>query len=114
FPGDVISHFDCGFDLPARDELEVIGSDGSLFLDDPWHCRDPGIERRAGGRTEMSAIEPVDSYRLELENLGDAIRGEAEPVLDRADAVGQARAIEALYRSAEEGGAVRLASGRSA
>jgi D-xylose 1-dehydrogenase (NADP+, D-xylono-1,5-lactone-forming) len=108
FPGDVISHFDCGFDLPGRDELEVIGSDGALFLDDPWHCRVPGIEVRAGGKTETIALDPVDSYRLELENLGDAIRGHAEPVLDRADSVGQARAIEALYRSAGEGRVVTL------
>jgi predicted dehydrogenase len=109
FPGDVIAKFDCGFDLPVRDELEVIGSDGLLFVDDPWHCRVPGIELRTEGKTETIAVEVVDSYRLELENLGDAIHGEAEPVLGRADAVGQARAIEALYRSAAERSAVALA-----
>jgi D-xylose 1-dehydrogenase (NADP+, D-xylono-1,5-lactone-forming) len=110
FPGDVISHFDCGFDLPTREELEAVGSDGSLFLEDPWHCHVPGIELRAGGKTEAIAIDPVDSYRLELENFGDAIRGTAEPVLDRVDAVGQARTLEALYRSAAEGRVVRVAS----
>jgi len=110
FPKDVIANFDCGFDLPVRDELEVIGSDGSLFVDDPWHCRAPGIELRTGSKTETVAVEVVDSYRLELENLGDAIHGEAEPVLGRADAVGQARAIEALYRSADEGRGVPLSS----
>jgi D-xylose 1-dehydrogenase (NADP+, D-xylono-1,5-lactone-forming) len=51
---------------------------------------------------EEISVEPADSYRLQLENLSDAIRGEAEPVLGRQDAVGQARAIEALYRSAAE------------
>jgi xylose dehydrogenase (NAD/NADP) len=53
-------------------------------------------------------VEPMDSYRLELENLGAAIRGEAMPLLGRADSVGQARAIEALYRAADTGEAVRL------
>ncbi len=110
FPGDVMANFDCGFDLPVRDELEVIGSEGSLFVDDPWHCRVPGIELRTGARTETIAVEAVDSYRLELENLGDSIRGEAEPVLGRADAVGQARAIDALYRSAAESRSVSLPS----
>ena len=38
FPGDVLATFDCGTALPSRDELEAIGSEGSLFLDDPWHC----------------------------------------------------------------------------
>jgi xylose dehydrogenase (NAD/NADP) len=53
-------------------------------------------------------VEAADSYRLELENLSAAIRGEAEPLLGREDAVGQARAIEALYRSAAEGRPVRM------
>jgi predicted dehydrogenase len=40
--------------------------------------------------------------------MSDAIRGEAEPLLGRQDALGQARAIEALYRSAEAGQPVAL------
>ncbi len=44
FPGDVVAQFDCGFVLPDRDELEVVGTEGSLFLDDPWHARTPVIE----------------------------------------------------------------------
>jgi predicted dehydrogenase len=45
---------------------------------------------------------------LELENLGRAIRGDTHPLLGREDAVGQARAIEALYRAADSGEAVEL------
>jgi xylose dehydrogenase (NAD/NADP) len=108
FPGDVVAHFDCGFVLPERDELEVVGSEGSLFLDDPWHARTPVIEVRRDGEIEELVLRPADSYRLELENLGDAIAGSAEPLLGRADAVGQARAIDALYRSAASGAAVAL------
>ena len=101
FPRDVTGRFECGLDLPLRDELEVVGSDGSIFLDDPWHCRTPVIEVRREGATERIELEPADSYQLELENQSDAIRGEATPRLGREDAVGQARTIEALYRSAE-------------
>jgi D-xylose 1-dehydrogenase (NADP+, D-xylono-1,5-lactone-forming) len=103
FPGDVLGQFDAGLVLPERDELEAIGEEGSLFLDDPWHCKRPVIEHRTDGSVEEIAVEPADSYRLQLENMSDAIRGEAEPLLGREDAVGQARAIEALYRSAAEG-----------
>jgi xylose dehydrogenase (NAD/NADP) len=108
FPGDVFAQFDCGTALPQRDELEVIGSAGSLFLDDPWHCLEPVIELRRDGRIERIEVEPADSYRLEIENLSDAIRGTADPLLGREDALGQARAIEALYRSAASGAAVSL------
>ena len=58
---------------------------------------------RADG-AERIAVEDVDKYRLELENLARAIRGEEPPLLGREDALGQARTIEALYRSAEAGG----------
>jgi predicted dehydrogenase len=108
FPDGVAAHFDCGFVLPARDELEVVGSEGSLFLDDPWHARRPVIELRRESGVEEIALEPADSYRLELENLSDAIHGEAEPLLGRDDAVGQARTIDALYRSAASGSPVTL------
>jgi xylose dehydrogenase (NAD/NADP) len=107
-PDDVVAHFDCGFVLPGRDELEVVGSEGSLFLDDPWHARKPVIEVRREDGVEEIALEPVDSYRLELENLSDAIHGDAEPLLGREDALGQARTIDALYRSAASGARVAL------
>ena len=108
FPGDVVAQFDCGFVQPDRDELEVVGSEGSLFLDDPWHARTPVIELRRDDGVEEIVLEPVDSYRLELENLSDAIAGRAEPLLGREDAVGQARTIDALYRSAAAGEPVTL------
>jgi len=109
FPGDVFALFDCGTSLPDRDELDVIGTEGSLFLDDPWHCRDPVIELRTEGSVvERIELDPVDSYRLEVENLADAISGEAELLLGRDDAVAQARTLEALHRSAETGGNVTL------
>jgi D-xylose 1-dehydrogenase (NADP+, D-xylono-1,5-lactone-forming) len=107
-PGDVIATFDCGTALVERDELEAIGSEGSLFLDDPWHCNVPVIELRRGRETERIDLEPLDSYRLELENMSDAIRGETELLLGREDALAQARALEALHRSATTGAPVSL------
>ena len=100
FPGDVIATFDCGTAMVDRDELEAIGSEGSLFLDDPWHCNKPVIELRRNDGVERIEVETQDSYRLELENLSDAIRGEAEVLLGREDALGQARALEALHAAA--------------
>jgi predicted dehydrogenase len=103
FAGDVHALFDCGTSLAERDELEAVGTEGSLFLDDPWHCHEPVIEVRRDGGVERIELDPVDSYRLELENLADAITGDAPLLLGREDALGQARTIEALFRSAETG-----------
>jgi predicted dehydrogenase len=100
FADDVLGIFDCGTAMTNRDELEAIGSEGSLFLDDPWHCRNPVIELRRGGDVERIEVERADSYGLELENLSDAIRGAGRPLLGRDDAVAQARVIQALFQSA--------------
>jgi D-xylose 1-dehydrogenase (NADP+, D-xylono-1,5-lactone-forming) len=100
FPGGVTSQFHCGFDLPAESRLEAIGSEGSVLVLDPWHARRPGFEVRRGNRIEWVDVEHANSYRLELENMCDAIRDETKLLLGRDDAVAQARTIEALYRSA--------------
>ena len=108
FPGDVVALFDCGTSLPNRDELEAIGTEGSLFLDDPWHCQSPVIELRRDGSVERIELEAANPYRLELEDMNAAIRGERLPLLGRADALGQVRAIDGLFRSFEGGGVVEL------
>jgi predicted dehydrogenase len=109
FPGDVLAQFDCGTALTDRDELEAIGTEGSLFVDDPWHCAEPVIELRRPDGVERIELAYADSYQLEVENVSDAIRGEAALLLGREDAVAQVRAIEALHRSATTGLAVTLA-----
>jgi predicted dehydrogenase len=103
FPGDVLALFDCATCLPERDELEAIGSEGSLFLDGPWHCLNPVIELRRAGGIERIPVEPANPYRLELEDLGRAIRTGSSPLLGRDDAVAQAQVIAALRRSAGDG-----------
>jgi len=108
FPDDVIATFDCGTAMVERDELEAIGTDGSIFIDDPWHCDVPGIELRREDGVERIDVPYEDSYQLELENLSDAIRGEGELLLGREDAVGQARALEALFTSATTNAPVSL------
>ena len=106
FDGDVLAIVDCGLDLPSRSELEICGTEGRIVLADPWHCIDPKIVVEHGYEQDIVTVAPGDSYRLELDDMAAAIRGEREPLLGREDALGQARAIEALYRSAAKGHAV--------
>jgi D-xylose 1-dehydrogenase (NADP+, D-xylono-1,5-lactone-forming) len=108
FADDVLGHFDAGLALDARDELEVVGEEGTIFLDDPWHCRAPVIELRRDGTVERLALEPVNSYRLEAENMSAAIRGRQPLLLGRDDAVAQARTIEALYEAGDTGRVVSI------
>jgi len=100
FPHSVLAHFDVGFRLAPRDDLEVVGEEATLYLSDPWHCLSPGIDLRRDDRTERIEIPAANPYTLQADNFAAAIRGEAPPLLGRADAVDQARTIEALHESA--------------
>jgi D-xylose 1-dehydrogenase (NADP+, D-xylono-1,5-lactone-forming) len=107
FPGGVLALFDSAFDLPQRSVLEAVGSDATLVIPDPFIMDRRGLELRRGSEVEPIEVEHTNKYRLELENLSDAIRGRAEPLLGRDDALGQARTLDALLRSAESGAPIR-------
>jgi D-xylose 1-dehydrogenase (NADP+, D-xylono-1,5-lactone-forming) len=104
FGGPVLAHFDCGFDVPDNSLLEVVGSQGILRIHTPFLVTEPGIELVRDGGTERVEVGRADAYQLQFENMSAAIRGSGEPLLGRDDALGQARVIEALYRSADRGG----------
>ena len=102
--GDVVGQFEATFRSPQRQSLEVVGEDGVLVVEAPWRVDWGGsVTLRRDGSTELVEVEEADAYTLELENLAAAIGGRAPALLGRADAVGQASAIDALYRSAESG-----------
>jgi xylose dehydrogenase (NAD/NADP) len=106
-PGDVLAHFDCAVDTADRAELEVVGSDGALLLRDPFHSNEPVIEvRGVDGSVERVEAEGDNPYAYELRDFAATVAGERSPRLGRDDAVGQARAIAALYESASTGARV--------
>ncbi len=95
--------FHSGFDS-FSESLEVTGRDATVALPDPWHSLQ-GVLLLDGEEIRVEARNP---YQCELEDMAAAIRGERAPLLGRDDAMGQARTIEALYRSAETGEPVSL------
>lgn len=100
FAAGVIGTFDCGLELPERARLEVVGDTGAIVLPDPWLAGKPSLELRRDGDVEQIEVEAANPYRLELEDFARAARGEQEPLIGRADVVGQARVIESLLASA--------------
>jgi predicted dehydrogenase len=102
FPSGLVATFHSGFDS-FSESLEVTGRAGTVLLPDPWHSL-RGVLIVDG---EEQTVEARNPYMCELEDMAAVIRGEKAPRLGRDDAMGQARTIEALYRSAELGTPVR-------
>jgi predicted dehydrogenase len=105
FPGGAVAEIMSSFETDHRG-LEAIGSEGSIRLTNPWLPTDPDpVLIRDGVETPIDFFDP---YQLELEDVSAAIRERRPALLGRTDAMGQARAIEGLYQSAETGLPVRL------
>ena len=103
FPDEVIATITSGFTSDDA-SLEAVGDASILVMRSPWQ----GKARALWLGDREIPVTPVDPYPLELENMSAAILGEAEPLLGREDALGQARAIAALYESATSGAAVAV------
>jgi xylose dehydrogenase (NAD/NADP) len=102
FPSGVVAEFTSAF-TTDHEGLEAIGSEGSIRLPDPWH----NVKGVMYLNDEEITFDPGNPYQDELENVSAAIRGETDPRLGRADALGQARTIAALYEAAAKGAEVQ-------
>jgi predicted dehydrogenase len=121
---DVLGLFDVGLEHPRRDELEIVGTTGTIVVRDPWVCRDAGVQLRRGAVAETvpqtpdeelraaTAVAGEDAvYRLELDRVSRAITGGEPLPFGREDAVEQAATLAALNESARSGAPVMLAAG---
>jgi xylose dehydrogenase (NAD/NADP) len=111
--GGVLGQLDIGLDQVRRDELELVGTAGTLVVPDPWLCRGKVLRLIRDGRTEELPTDPDgvyglrhddgDVYRLEFDAVGAAIATGAPLPYGKDDAVAQARVLSALARSAATG-----------
>ncbi len=105
FPGDVLGTLDCAMDAPQHASLELAGTAGRLLVADPWPV--PGAITVDGDEVAAPGTD-LDPFVVELQVFGDAVGEAREPRLGRADAVAQARVLDALRRSADTGEPVAL------
>ena len=107
--GDVVAQFDCSFARPRYQRLDVVGDEAFLLVDTPWRARGEGeLLLRHGEHLSRIEVPEADGYVVELENFVEAVAGAEEPRVSASDSIGQARVIDALYRSATEGRTVDL------
>ena len=96
----------CSISSSRRERLEIVGTDGRITLGTPFRADKIGGEMEACYGTDLNAesFEPADPYREELEEFARAIRERRDPSVGPDEILGNARAIDALLRSARSGG----------
>ena len=112
FPGDRLAVLDGSFDANGPQRYEITGSKGSIVVE-PAFQPGPGsttIQVNRGDERRAIAVEigdGIDQYGLEADHFVRSVR--AGTLLPPAeDGRAQARALEALYQSAETGQSVRI------
>jgi len=110
FPGDRLALIDGSFDANGPQRYEITGFRGSIVVEPAFQPGPDGariVINRGAERHEIEA-SGVDQYACEADHFVRSVRaGRLLPPAE--DGLAQARALEALYRSAETGQAVQLA-----
>jgi glucose-fructose oxidoreductase len=109
FAGGILAQFDCGFRSPERKYIEIIGSEGSLYVPQPFSPRtDERLEIRRGDKVEKIRVRGEELYKGEVEDMADAALNGETPRVSLADSRGTVAAVTALLESARTGRPVRL------
>ena len=70
FPSGLIAQFDCGFASPPRAYMEIVGSEGALYVPTPFKPgRRESISLKRGEVTETIVIDGGELYSGEVEDM---------------------------------------------
>ncbi len=112
FPGQRYVQFYSSFALPYFVFMEFIGSQGRLYVPNPFN---PGRRERllltCNGRARTITVRGALPYQSEVEDMADAILYHRPPAVSLDDSLANVRAILALFESARSGHNVQLTHG---
>jgi predicted dehydrogenase len=110
FPDGRVGAFDCGFTLPSRGWLEIVGTQGVVSVPEMWQParRATFVARQKEGTADDVAEEGEDQIFHMIENFSRAAL-DGQPVSPAPEeAVRTLRVLDALAESAYRGQAVSL------
>ncbi|MBB5325431.1 putative dehydrogenase [Anoxybacillus tepidamans] len=104
--------FDCSFDMFARNEYEIIGTNGKIIVPRAYR---PDVQQGNGliiiqtddGKTREEVVNG-DQYRLQVEHFSQCILAGTKPSYSDDAIIQQAKVLDACRVSAETGKVVEL------
>jgi predicted dehydrogenase len=107
FDRDILAQFDCSFIIPFHVFMEIVGSEGTVSIPEPYK---PGINEKIyltrGDKTEVIKIKGQELYIGEVEDMADAILLGRDPRVSLDDSRANVAVISALLDSARSGRSV--------
>ena len=109
FPDDVHAQFDCGFASPFHSFIEIVGTEGTLNIPNPFKPNEKEkIYLTRDGKTETIQIKGRELYIGEVEDMADAILLGKPPRMSLDDSRGNAGTILAFLESAQSGKTISI------
>jgi predicted dehydrogenase len=106
---EVHAQFDCSFAIPFHAFMEIIGSEGTLNIPNPFK---PGVDEKIfltrEGKTETIQIKGQELYIGEVEDRADAVLLGHSPRISLDDSRANVAVISALLESARAGKACKV------
>jgi predicted dehydrogenase len=111
FAGGLLAQFDCALTLERREAYQLAGTEAHLSVQSAFLPGKGPVtidEHRGRGEEKRYTIEGADEYQLMVEHFADCVMYDDPPRYSAAEAAGNMRVIEALYRSARNNGRPEL------
>lgn len=109
FPNGVLAQFDSSFQVPLRSWMEIVGTQGTLFVQQPYKPQETEtlyIERDSG--TETVEVQGKELYLGEVEDMANAVMDGKQPRISLEWTRSNVATILALLESARLGQPVKL------
>jgi predicted dehydrogenase len=114
FPGERLATFCVSFGAEKTSEYRITGSKGTIRVDPGYElARGLAHEIQRDGKKRRIAFAKRDQFAPELAYFSDCILRDREPEPSGEEGLADVRVIQALYRSARTGRAVKLAVQRA-
>ena len=107
FGDQTFGHLDVAFNAARSQHLRLIGTDGTLELNDPFKAGKDGSQAiiTHGSETRRVNFRPVDSYTRMVEHFYNVVINRELPLFPLADALNNMVVIDAIFQSLADGGA---------
>ena len=110
YANGVIGQFSCGFRSPFQTYIEIVGTEGRLFVERPFVVPQDGkiIFTNPDGVTELVSVPEKELYLGEVEDMHAAILDGQPQFLKLSETRDHIKTVLALYESARTGQPVTL------
>lgn len=106
FDENRFAQFDCALALTRREAYQVIGTEGQIGVPAAFlpGRSDTTLQIQTAHSERAETVPGVDEYQLMVEHFAACVLGQATLRYPPSEAAANMRVIEALYRSARNGG----------